>query len=271
MIRAAVAGVAGRMGTRIAQLIGQAEGLKLSGGFEYPAHPSVERDLSQVIGGSPTGMPVHGSIHDVLDTADVIIDFTSATVSLEHLRIASRAGKAMVIGSTGFTGEQLEEARQLAGTVPCVLTPNMSMGVNIVFKVVADVARMLGDDFDVEILEAHHRFKKDAPSGTAVKLAEVVAQALERNLGETAVYERHGIIGERTPKEIGLQTLRGGDIVGEHTVMFAGLGERIEITHRAHNRDNFARGAVRAAQWVVGKTPRLYDMHHVLGIQQANH
>ncbi len=267
MIRAAVAGVAGRMGTRIAQIIGQTEGLKLSGGFEYSAHPSVGSDLAQVIGGSPAGMPVNSSIHDVLDGVDVIIDFTNATVSLEHLRIASKAGKAMVIGSTGFTGEQLQEARELAHTVPCVLTPNMSMGVNIVFKVVENVARMLGDDFDVEIVEAHHRFKKDAPSGTAIKLAEVIAQALGRDLEKTGVYERHGIIGERTPKEIGLQTLRGGDIVGEHTVMFAGLGERIEITHRAHNRDNFARGAVRAAQWVVGKTPQLYDMHDVLGIR----
>ncbi len=267
MIRAAVAGVAGRMGTRIAQIIRETDGLMLSAGFEHAAHPCVGGDLAQVIGGSAPKLKVRGSIEDILDQSDVIIDFTNAAASLEHLRIAARAGKPMVIGSTGFGADQLREARELAQSVPCVLTPNMSMGVNIVFKVVADVARLLGDDFDVEIVEAHHRFKKDAPSGTALKLAEVIAASLGRNLEETGVFERHGMIGERTAKEIGVQTLRGGDIVGEHTVMFAGLGERIEITHRAHSRDNFARGAVRAALWVVAQPPQLYDMHDVLGIK----
>lgn len=267
MIRAAIAGVAGRMGSRIAQMINESEALELTAGFEFAKHPQVGGDIAQVIGGAPTGVKVAAGIEEVLDQADVIIDFTNASASLSHLQAAAKAGKAMVIGSTGFTQEQLEEARKLAISVPCVLTPNMSMGVNILFKVVADVARLLGEGFDVEIIEAHHRHKKDAPSGTALKLAEVVAQSLGRDLKKTGVFERYGLIGERTPEEIGVQTIRGGDIVGEHTVMFAGLGERIEITHRAHSRDNFARGALRAACWVVNQPPGLYDMHDVLGVR----
>jgi 4-hydroxy-tetrahydrodipicolinate reductase len=173
----------------------------------------------------------------------------------------------MVIGTTGFAPEQVARVQELARQIPCVLAPNMSMGVNVLFKVVADVARLLGDDFDVEIVEAHHRFKKDAPSGTALKLAQNVADALGRDLNQTGVYARHGLIGERTRQEIGIQTVRAGDIVGEHTVIFASLGERIEITHRAHSRDNFARGAIRAAIWVVKQPPGLYNMQQVLGIK----
>lgn len=267
MVRAAVAGIAGRMGTRIAQLIIETEGIDLVGGFERSDHPMVGKDISEAIGGAPTGRLIAGAIEEVLDSADVVIDFTSASASLNHLKAASAKGKPMVIGSTGFTPEQLGKARDPARTVSCVLAPNMSVGVNILFKVVGDVARLLGDSFDVEIVEAHHRFKKDAPSGTALKLAQVVADALERNLDQVGVYARHGMMGERTTQEIGIQTVRAGDIVGEHTILFGGLGERIEITHRAHNRDNFARGALRAAQWVVHQSPGLYDMQDVLGIR----
>ncbi|NLI81504.1 MAG: 4-hydroxy-tetrahydrodipicolinate reductase [Deltaproteobacteria bacterium] len=267
MLRAAVAGIAGRMGSRIGQIITETDGIELVGGFERPDHPAVGREVAELIGGAVTGMRVAGSIGEVLGKADVVIDFTAATVSLNHLREAAAQRKPMVIGSTGFTPELLSQARKLVTEIPCVLAPNMSMGVNVLFKVVADVARILGDDFDVEIVEAHHRFKKDAPSGTAVRLAEAVAEALGRNLQQVGVYARHGIIGERTTQEIGVQTLRGGDIVGDHTVLFAGLGERIEIVHRAHSRDNFARGALRAAFWVVQQSPGLYDMQHVLGIK----
>lgn len=267
MVRAAVAGIAGRMGSRIAQIIIESEGLTLAGGFERSEHPMVGREIAELIGGAPTGLRVAGSIQEVLDKAEVVIDFTAASASLTHLSHASSAGKPMVIGSTGFTPEQVDQARKLASTVPCVLAPNMSMGVNVLFKVVADVARLLGPDFDVEIVEAHHRFKKDAPSGTAVKLAQVIAESLGRNLEQVGVFARHGIIGERTSQEVGVQTLRGGDIVGDHTVMFAGLGERIELIHRAHSRDNFARGALRAALWVVKQPAGLYDMQHVLGIK----
>jgi 4-hydroxy-tetrahydrodipicolinate reductase len=267
MVRAAVAGIAGRMGSRIVQLIGESDGIELAGGFEQSQHPKVGCEIAEIVGGPSTGIRVAGTMTDVLKVADVVIDFTHAGASLEHLKIAASAKKPMVIGSTGFTSDQLAQARELAGQIPCVLAPNMSMGVNVLFKIVADVARLLGEGYDIEIVEAHHRFKKDAPSGTALKLAQVAAEAVQRNLDEVGVYARHGLIGERTAKEIGVQTLRAGDIVGEHTVLFASMGERIELTHRAHSRDNFARGAIRAAMWVVRQPPGLYDMQHVLGIK----
>ena len=267
MVRAAVAGIAGRMGSRVALIIGETEGIELAGGFEYPRHPLVGKDLAEAIGGSPTGRMIGGRIEDVLDSADVVIDFTNAASSLEHLRSASAQGRPMVIGSTGFTREQSDEAATLATTIPCVISPNMSVGVNVMFKMAAEAARLLGDSYDVEIVEAHHRFKKDAPSGTAVKLAQVVAHALDRDLGQVGVYARHGMTGERTGSEIGIQTIRGGDIVGDHTIIFASLGERIEIVHRSHSRDNFARGAIRAAMWVLDKACGIYDMSDVLGIR----
>lgn len=203
----------------------------------------------------------------MLESADLVIDFTNAAASLEHLRQASAAGKSMVIGSTGFTRDQLDEAAELASRIPCMISPNVSIGVNILFKIVADAARLLGDNFDVEIIEAHHRFKKDAPSGTAVKLAQLIAESLNRDLGKVGVYARHGLIGERTDSEIGIQTIRGGDIVGEHTVIFAGLGERIELVHRAQSRDILARGAIHAAKWLTKQAPGLYDMSDVLGLK----
>lgn len=267
MVRAAIAGIGGRMGSRIAQLIRETDGIELAGGFEHSQFPKIGVDIAEIIGGAPTGLTVRGAIDEVVDSADVVIDFTNAAASLEHLRRASARGKPMVIGSTGFSKEQTAEAAKLASVVPCVLSPNMSVGVNILFKMVADAARLLGEGFDVEIVEAHHRFKKDAPSGTAVKLGQVIAQAFGRDLGDVGVYARHGLIGERTGPEIGIQTVRGGDIVGEHTIIFAGLGERIEITHRAHSRDNFARGAIRAAKWVVSKPSGLYDLSDILGIK----
>ncbi len=267
MIKVAVAGIAGRMGSRIAQLVWETDGIELAAGFEQPGHASVGRDLAECIGGSPTGLTVAGSVKEVLGNADVVIDFTSASASCGHLEAAAAAGKSMVIGSTGFSAEQVQKARELTRDIACVLAPNMSMGVNVLFKIVADVARMLGDGFDIEIVEAHHRFKKDAPSGTALKLAQVAAEALERDLDQVGVYARHGLIGERTQTEIGIQTVRAGDIVGEHTVTFGGMGERIELTHRAHSRENFARGALRAAAWVVSQPPGLYDMQNVLGIR----
>jgi 4-hydroxy-tetrahydrodipicolinate reductase len=267
MVRAVVAGIGGRMGSRIAQLVRETDGFELAGAFEYSKHPAVGKDLAEIIGGSPTGKKVCGNPEEALLGAEVVIDFTNAAASLGHLELAAARKIPMVVGSTGFSPAQIGQAQEFSRAIPCVLTPNMSMGVNVLFKVVADVARLLGDGFDVEIVEAHHRFKKDAPSGTALKLAQIVAEALGRDLEQAGVFARHGLIGERSDAEIGLQTLRGGDIVGEHTVMFAGLGERIELTHRAHSRDNFARGALRAALWVVLQPPGLYDMQHVLGIK----
>ena len=173
----------------------------------------------------------------------------------------------MVIGTTGFTKDDLKEVHKLTKKIPCVMASNMSTGVNLLLKVLQDIAQVLGDAYDVEIIEAHHRMKKDAPSGTALKMAQVIADALKRNLDKDAVYARKGIIGERTAKEIGIQTIRAGDIVGEHTVIFGGLGERIEVTHKVSSRDTFARGALRAALWVHKKKAGLYDMQDVLGLK----
>ena len=173
----------------------------------------------------------------------------------------------MVIGTTGIKGEMLDEVETLAKKIRCVLAPNMSVGVNVMFKIAGEMARILGADYDMEILEVHHRLKKDAPSGTAMHLAQILADVSDRDLDKVGVYERKGMIGKRTDEEIGIQTWRAGDITGEHTVMFGGIGERLELIHRAHNRDNFARGAVRAARWVTKQPEGLYDMQDVLGLK----
>jgi len=197
---------------------------------------------------------------------DVVVDFTTFEASAACAEACARAGVALVIGSTGFTPEARARVAAAARQVPIVLSPNMSVGVNAMFELVRRAAAALGDAYDVEIVEMHHRMKKDAPSGTAVRLAEIAAEALGRDPRADLRFQRAGMIGERPPREIGVQTLRGGDVVGEHTVLFAGAGERLEITHRATSREQFARGAVRAASWVVGKPPGLYDMRHVLGL-----
>ena len=266
-VKAIVAGAGGRMGGRIIHTIEQTEGISLGAAFERSDHESVGSDVGEVVGLRSLGMRVAPDLKSVLDAGDVVIDFTHHRASVEHLRQAAEVKTPVVIGTTGFSADEIDAIKTLAQDVPCVLAPNMSMGVNLMFKVVEDMAKALGDGFDVEIIEAHHHHKKDAPSGTAVKLAQNLAAALGRNLDNVGVYERYGIIGERRPDEIGIQTIRGGDIVGEHTVLFAGVGERLELTHRAHSRDNFARGAVKAALWVNNQPPGLYDMQHVLGLK----
>jgi 4-hydroxy-tetrahydrodipicolinate reductase len=267
MVRAIVAGAAGRMGGRIIHMIRQSKDVELGAAFERPDHPSVRRDVGQVVGLANLGIQVAGSLQEVLSQGEVLIDFTHPEATVANLRAAAAGGLAVVIGTTGIAGKMLEEVKELAKGVRCVMSPNMSVGVNVMFRIAGEMARILGKDYDMEILEVHHRFKKDAPSGTAMRLAQILAASSERNLDEVAVYERRGMIGERTEKEIGIQTWRAGDITGEHTVMFGGIGERIELIHRAHNRDNFARGAVRAAAWVVGRKPGHYDMQDVLGLR----
>ncbi|MFP3867861.1 MAG: 4-hydroxy-tetrahydrodipicolinate reductase [Desulfobacteraceae bacterium] len=267
MIKAIVAGAAGRMGGRIIHLLEAADGITLGAAFEKTGHPAIGRDVGEVVGLPRQGLPIAGSLTEVLEQGEVVLDFTQPEASLAHLKQAAPAGKAMVIGTTGFSAAQLAEIQQLAQKARVVLAPNMSVGVNLMFKMVQDVARVLSSGYDVEIIEAHHRLKKDAPSGTAMKLAQLLAQSLNRELDKVGVYERRGMIGERSPEEIGIQTIRAGDIVGEHTVIFGGVGERLEIIHRAHNRDNFARGAVRAAQWIVAQPPGFYDMQDVLGLK----
>ncbi len=266
MIKTVVSGAAGRMGSCIITLIQESSDLELHGAIESQSCQRLGEDIGEVIGVGKSGVTLTSGIDAALEGADVLIDFTHAESSLDILRAAAGRGIPCVVGTTGFSREETEEIQALAKKNPCVFAPNMSVGVNLLFKVLGDVSAVLGDDYDVEIVEAHHRMKKDAPSGTALKMAQVVADSLGRNLEEVGVYGRKGLIGERSRKEIGIQTLRGGDIVGEHTVMFCGLGERIEITHRASSRDTFARGALKAAAWVVGRDPGLYTMQNVLGI-----
>lgn len=267
MIKAVVTGAGGRMGSKIISLISSTEGIKVVGAIEASGHPIVGRDIGQVIGAGREKIVVCDNLNEYIDKADVVIDFTNHEASLNYLKIASERGCAIVIGSTGFSQDELKVIRDLSVKTRCVLSPNMSVGVNVMLKILEYCAGILKDDYDVEILEAHHNLKKDAPSGTALQMAKVIAEKLGRDINKTFVYARQGQIGERTKKEIGIQTIRAGDIVGEHTVIFAGVGERLEFIHRAHSRDNFAKGAIRAAQWIVHQKNGLYDMQDVLGLR----
>jgi 4-hydroxy-tetrahydrodipicolinate reductase len=255
------------MGLRILAAIHESPSVLLGAAVERPDHPSIGRDAGEIAGLEKWNISLSGALKQVITSGDVIIDFTNPESSLKNLQVAAENGKSAVIGSTGFSTSQIQEAQALTRKIPCVLSPNMSVGVNVMFRVIADLAKILGEDYDLEVVEAHHRMKKDAPSGTAMKMGQILAQALNRNLDQVGTYQRKGIIGERKRTEIGMQTIRAGDIVGEHTVIFGGLGERLEITHRAHSRDNFARGALRAASWVVKQKPGLYDMQDVLGLK----
>jgi 4-hydroxy-tetrahydrodipicolinate reductase len=258
MIKVIVCGVAGRMGSRIVDLLRETQGISLLGG--------VESKDSYAVGTHIGDAPVVDDLAKLIERGEVVIDFTQPKATLDHLKIVTEHKKPIVIGTTGISNEEKKQVESAAKTVPVCFSPNMSIGVNVMFKLIAEAARLLGKDYDVEVLEAHHRLKKDAPSGTAMKMAEVLLEALKRNKKDLR-YHREGLIGERKAEEIGIQTIRGGDIVGDHTVLFAGLGERLEITHRATSRDNFARGAVLAAKWIFGKTPGLYDMQDVLGLK----
>jgi len=265
VIKAIVVGAAGRMGGRIIYTFNETPSIKLYRAVERPDHPSIGRDVGELHGLGKMGIPVEGKLEK--EEGDVIIDFSSPKGSMESLEFARVAKLAIVIGTTGLSSEQIGRMKELSKDVRCVFSPNMSVGMNVMFKIVQEVARVLGHDYDIEILESHHRMKKDAPSGTAAKLGELIANALGRNFSQVGIHGRKGMVGERTRDEIGIQVIRAGDIVGEHTVLFGGEGERLEITHRAHSRDNFARGAIRAALWVVNQPNGLYDMQDVLGLK----
>ncbi len=261
-----VAGAAGRMGTRVVACLREAPDLRLVAALEAPGHPAAGRDAGEVAGVGAVGAVIGTDAPAAITAGRVLIEFSVPEPTLEHLRRVADAGARAVIGTTGFSPAQREEIADLARRCAIMLSPNMSVGVTLALRVLATMAAALGDDYDVEITEIHHRFKKDAPSGTAVKMAEVVAEALGRDLSTVAVYGRQGLPGERTTKEIGVLSLRSGDVVGEHTVSFGTLGERLELTHRAHNRDTFARGALRAARWIATRPPGLYSMQDVLGL-----
>lgn len=264
MIRVIVLGAAGRMGSTILRLVREDSELKLVGAVERADSPYIGEDSSKF--GGVQGVKITSSLKEIVEKDTVVVDFTHIFSTLDNVKLASQVGFPMVIGTTGFDADQIEDIKKMAERFPCVMSPNMSLGVNLLFKLVYETAKILGDDYDVEILEIHHRMKKDAPSGTAVKLGQIVAEALNRNYEKNAVFSRKGLIGERKREEIGMQTLRAGDVVGEHTVIFGGMGERIELIHRAHSRENFARGAIRAVKWVYDKKPGLYSMKDVLGL-----
>jgi 4-hydroxy-tetrahydrodipicolinate reductase len=265
VIRAVVAGVAGKMGQRILNALRSEEDFAISGAFERPESPQVGLDAGLLSGAGPLEVQVSPNIEAaLLRGADVVIDFTAPAASLHHAKICAASNVALVVGTTGFSAQAKAELAGHAQKIPLLMAPNMSVGVNVLFRLVSQAAKALGPDYDVEIVETHHRLKRDAPSGTALRLAENAAHALGLDPQSAVVYERHGDIGPRKANTIGVQTLRGGDIVGDHTVYFLADGERLELTHRASSRDNFARGAVRAARFLVGKKAGLYDMQDVL-------
>ncbi len=261
----AVSGVAGRVGRMLVAMVEAAEDMRLAVALGNPGAAYLGVDAGELAGVGANGVAVTGDLATPSDF-DVLVDFSLPAATLGKLDYCVANGKALVVGTTGFEPEGLDAIRQAAERVPVVLAPNMSVGVNVAFNLVALAARMLGDDVDVEVLEAHHRHKVDAPSGTAVRMGEILAETLGRDLATDGVYGRHGITGARERRVIGFHSLRGGDIVGEHTVVFAGAGERIEITHRAGSRENFAAGALRAARFAVGREAGLFGMADVLGL-----
>jgi 4-hydroxy-tetrahydrodipicolinate reductase len=253
------------MGRTLIDLIAAAPDLELGAAIEHAAAPWLGQDAGTLAGVGPLGVAVSADLAAVSNHYDCLIDFTTPQATLEHLECCRRARTSAVIGTTGFETQQaiVDAARD----IPLVFAPNMSVGVNLCFKLIADAARVLGDEVDVEVIEAHHRHKVDAPSGTALRMGEILARTLHRDLDRDAVYGRQGQIGPRQRDTIGFATIRGGDIVGDHTVLFAGDGERVEITHRASNRKTFAVGALRAARWLMGREAGQYDMQDVLGLR----
>jgi 4-hydroxy-tetrahydrodipicolinate reductase len=261
-----MAGACGRMGRRILELAAAADDIEIGGAFDVPAFAGTE-----LVVGSEAGHPrmvvVSADPAAELSTSDCLIDFTAAEACIENVRAATEAGKPSVIGTTGLSDKQVATLQDCATRVPIVYAPNMSIGVNLLFKLTSEVASILGLDYNVEICETHHNQKKDSPSGTAVRLAERAAEALGLDLQKDVTHGREGMVGARPRNQIGMHALRGGDVVGEHTVSFIGQGERIELTHKAHNRDNFARGALIAARFVMACDHGLYDMQDVLGLK----
>lgn len=264
MIRVVIIGVCGRMGRCITRCIRQQTDMRLVGAIQYPAHPYIGSDAGVVAGIGDIGVTIAGELDHVLENADVVIEFSKPKATLGYLRQIVNTDKAMVIGTTGFTGDELATIKTLASQTRCVMAPNMSLGVNVMIQVLDLIAKALGDDYNIEIIEAHHSRKVDSPSGTALRLAETVTETLARDLGEVGIYGRRGIIGVRPKKQIGIHAVRGGDIAGDHTVLFTTEGEQLSVVHRAHSREAFAKGAIRAARWVVNAPKGLHDVSEIL-------
>ncbi len=261
-----VCGVGGRMGGAVVRAIGQSTDVRLAGAIDKPGSARIGKDAGEISAAGHQGISITDKLDAVLNPNTVIIDFTNPEASLNSLRAAAKKKVPIVIATTGFNSEQQSQIKRLARRTPTLLSANTSMGVNVLVSLLGKAAKMLGDDYDVEIVEAHHRFKKDAPSGTALALGRCVANALGRDLDKVGINGRKGNVGERGKKEIALLSVRAGDIVGEHTVIFGGIGERLEFIHRAHSRDTFAHGAIRAATWLVKQKPGLYGMQDMLGL-----
>ncbi len=267
MTKIAIAGAGGRMGRTLIEAVTQAENATLIAASERPDSSLVGTDAGDLAGVGALNVLVSPSL-ELADDFDTLIDFTHPTVTTQHVDYCLANRRKLVIGTTGCDQALEDKIRQAAESIAIVYAPNMSVGVNLCLKLLQTAARVLGDEVDIEVIEAHHRHKVDAPSGTALKMGQVVAEALGRDLSECAVYGREGQTGERDRQTIGFETIRAGDIVGEHTVMFAGTGERVEISHKASSRMTFARGAVRAAEWLSGKEKGLFDMMDVLGLSE---
>lgn len=267
MLKVAIVGAAGRMGRTLVEAVSQnGNTMCVSAATVLADDPALGVDIGLLAVGAAIGVHTVAELDPGKADFDVLIDFTSPEATMEHLALCQASNKAMVIGTTGLSVEQQAAVQAAAKTIPIMFAPNMSVGVNLCLKLLQEAARILGDDVDIEITEAHHRYKKDAPSGTALKMGQVIADTLHRDLEECAVYGREGVGEERDRETIGFTTIRAGDIVGDHTVTFAGLGERVEITHKASSRMTFASGAVRAAQWIAGKESGLYSMQDVLDL-----
>lgn len=267
MNRIAVSGASGRMGESLMKALAQSSLASLSVAVDRAGSPVIGKDCGELIGADATGVKIVDNLADVIDQFDILIDFTRPEASMNYVEICRQAGKKLVIGTTGFSDAQKAVIAKAAKETAIVMAPNMSVGVNLSLKLLEMAAKVMGDYTDIEIIEAHHRHKVDAPSGTALRMGEVIAKTLDRDLKECAVYGREGITGERARPTIGFSTIRAGDIVGEHTVMFADEGERIEITHKASSRMTFANGAVRAAIWLKDKPKGFYDMQDVLELK----
>ena len=258
MINVIVNGACGRMGKRIIYLLSGQKDLHLCGAVEIPSHPDIGRDV---------GVRVSSCIKDIIEDTDIVVDFSSAEGALDSARVCAKYKKALIIGATGLSAEALSEIKTIACAIPCLVSSNMSVGVNLLCKLVEQASSILGDEYDVEIIEAHHRFKKDAPSGTAKTLAEIVSKVKGKQLKDMATYGREGLIGERKRNEIGIHSVRAGDIVGEHTIVFGGIGERIELKHIASTRDTFVYGVIKAIKFISTQKAGLYDMRDVLGLK----
>jgi len=274
MINVAVTGACGRMGSKIVRTILEQDDMKIVAAIESPNNPLKGKDVGEVIGVGKIDVEVLGAekLREVLQRTkpDVLVDFTIAKAAINTIKTSAECGVNLVVGTTGFSDEQMTEIVSTIeeNSIRAIIAPNMAVGVNVFFKILKDLASIIGD-YDVEIIEAHHRHKKDAPSGTAVKAAEIIATELGRNIDEVGVYGRRGLVGERTNEEIGIHAVRGGDIVGDHTVIFAGEGERLEIIHRAHSRQSFVSGVIKAVRYVVtAKKGHVSDMGDVLGLNQ---